>query len=177
MRERGVPSMSSSRSSGARAERLPEGTATHRSQLFGTGLGGGGASTAERGGSSMQQALEEDNDRLTDELQAKVTALRFASQSIHDEVSEHNRMLSGMVRRRPAPLFPLASFSARCFTPPLARTPCLQTTDFDRTGNLLSGSLQRLDGLLRQGRQGYMCYMIFFAVVVFLMLWLVMKKR
>lgn len=115
--------MSTSRSSGARAERLPEGTATHRSQLFGTGLGGGGASTAERGGSSMQQALEEDNDRLTDELQAKVTALRFASQSIHDEVSEHNRMLSGMVRRHAAPLSPIASFPARCFTPPLARTP------------------------------------------------------
>ena len=100
MRERGaVNNMSTSRS-GARAERLPESNATHRSLLFGTGLGGGGgAGAAERGGSSMQQALEEDNDRLTDELQAKVTALRFASQSIHDEVSEHNRMLSGMVRR------------------------------------------------------------------------------
>ena len=100
MRERvAVNNMSTSRS-GARAERLPESNATHRSLLFGTGLGGGGggAGAAERGGSSMQQALEEDNDRLTDELQAKVTALRFASQSIHDEVSEHNRMLSGMVR-------------------------------------------------------------------------------
>jgi hypothetical protein len=108
MRERGQANMSTSRSSGARAERLPEhSTANLRSQLFGTGLGssggGGGASAAERGGSSMQQALEEDNDRLTDELQAKVTALRFASQSIHDEVSEHNRMLSGMVRERLSP--------------------------------------------------------------------------
>ena len=116
MRERAAAAaaMSSSRA-GARAERLPE--ATLRSQLFGSSLGGPPSSSSSRDGpssSSMQQALEEDNNRLTDDLQAKVTALRFATQSIHDEVSEHNRMLSGMARfprprprprpRRPAPL-------------------------------------------------------------------------
>ena len=81
----------------------------------------------------MQAALEEDNDRLTDELQAKVTALRFASQSIHDEVSEHNRMLSGMVRARagarvarpparPPPPFTRARRFPPAFLPPLPFT-------------------------------------------------------
>ena len=134
MRERGggAPPMSSSRG-GARAERLPEGAASLRSQLFGASLAGGPSAPLQHAGASgMQQALEEDNNRLTDDLQAKVTALRFASQSIHDEVSEHNRMLGGM------------------------------SGDFDRTGSLLSGTLLRLDGLLRQGRQGHMCYLVGF---------------
>ena len=106
MRERSTAPMS--RASGARAERLPEGAASLRAQLFGASLGGGGggggASHAGATSSSMQQALEEDNNRLTDDLQAKVTALRFATQGIHDEVSEHNRMLSGMVRAAESPL-------------------------------------------------------------------------
>jgi len=46
----------------------------------------------------MQQALEEDNNSLTDDLQQKVSALRYASQTIHDEVAEQNKLLSGMVR-------------------------------------------------------------------------------
>ena len=134
----------------------------------------------------MQAALEEDNDRLTDELQAKVTALRFASQSIHDEVSEHNRMLSGMVRARAGARVarPPARRRLPLRAPAASRPPSSppfplrsQSTDFDRTGSLLSGTLQRLDGLLRQGRQGHMCYMIAFALTVFLLLWFVMSKR
>lgn len=46
------------------------------------------------------QALEEDNDRHTADLILKVAAVKQAALSIHDEVSEHNRLLSNMVRRR-----------------------------------------------------------------------------
>ena len=81
---------------GARAEHLPE--VSHRSSLFGNSLGSRVDGVGSSASSSMQQALEEDNNRLTDELSQKVSALRFASQSIHDEVSEQNRLLSGMVR-------------------------------------------------------------------------------
>ena len=83
---------------GARAEHLPE--ATHRSSLFGSSLGGRGGVESGAGtvSSSMQQALEEDNNSLTDDLQQKVSALRYASQTIHDEVAEQNKLLSGMVR-------------------------------------------------------------------------------
>ena len=38
-------------------------------------------------------------------------------------------------------------------------------------------ALQRMDGLLRQGRQGHMCYIIGFSVAVFLLLYWVMSKR
>ena len=62
-------------------------------------------------------ALEEDNERLTGELEQKVAALNAATRSIHDELREHNRMLDGMVSRfagaslgddvaHPSPLFP-----------------------------------------------------------------------
>ena len=87
---------------GASAEHHPDaGLASHRASLFGGSFGAGaGISAGARGAaSSMQQALEEDNNRLTDDLSQKVSALRYASQTIHDEVSEQNRMLSGMVRR------------------------------------------------------------------------------
>ena len=47
---------------------------------------------------AMRSALEEDNDRMVSDLERKVAALKGATQSIHDEVSEQNRMLGGMVR-------------------------------------------------------------------------------
>jgi len=101
MRERATMSGASSRpAAGARAERLPEAPASHRAALFGAAprAGAGAGSGGGGGGSAMAAALEEDNDRLTADLEAKVAALKFATQAIHDEVSEHNRMLSGMVR-------------------------------------------------------------------------------
>lgn len=96
MRERGAMSGAVR----ASAPRMPEGgAASLRSSLFGSSLGAAGAAQRGAGGSSaMAAALEEDNDRLTADLEAKVSALKFATQAIHDEVSEHNRMLSGMVR-------------------------------------------------------------------------------
>ena len=87
---------------GASAELHPDSGGSHRASLFGSSFGVGASAQARQGGasaaSSMQQALEEDNNRLTDDLSQKVAALRYASQSIHDEVSEQNRLLSGMVR-------------------------------------------------------------------------------
>ncbi len=119
---------------GASAELHPDSvsSATHRSSLFGgsfgAGLGGAASSTSSRLGSassSMQQALEEDNNRLTDDLSQKVSALRFASQTIHDEVSEQNRLLSGMVRAcRRCTLFVCALAAAGPHTcPTLLPTP------------------------------------------------------
>jgi len=112
--------MASSRA-GASAELHPDNS--HRASLFGSSFGlGGGSSTQSRSASSaassMQQALEEDNNRLTDDLSQKVSALRYASQSIHDEVSEQNRLLSGMVRAQPTLM--LAHF---CACAPLAEPP------------------------------------------------------
>ena len=125
---------------GARAERLPGGSAA--AQLQQRGFGGGG------GGGGAASALEEENDRLTLELGRKVEALRHATQSIHDEVGEHNRMLSGM------------------------------GADFERAGGLMGGALARLDGLLRGGgTQGHLCQLaLFMAGVCVLLWWLVLKR-
>lgn len=38
-------------------------------------------------------------------------------------------------------------------------------------------ALTRLDGLLRQGRQGHMCYIVLFSLVIFLALYWIMSKR
>ena len=142
---RRAPAMASR--AGASAELHPDSAPSHRASLFGGAFGhGSGSASQSRGGSassSMQQALEEDNNRLTDDLSQKVSALRYASQSIHDEVSEQNRLLGGM------------------------------GLDFDKTGGLMGGALQRLDGLLKAGRQGHMCYLIGFVLTVFLLLWCV----
>jgi hypothetical protein len=54
----------------------------------------------------------------------------------------------------------------------------LQGADFDRTSGLMSGALRGIDGLLRGGaRQGHMCYLICFALCIFLLLWWMIGKR
>lgn len=82
------------------------------------------------------------------ELEQKVSMLKHATQGIHDEVQTDNRMLSGMA------------------------------TDFDRTGGLMSGAMQRLDGLVRYGGgSGHMCKLIMFVVALFLVLWFLSGRR
>lgn len=54
----------------------------------------------------------------------------------------------------------------------------LQGIDFDRAGNLMTGALGRLDGLVRgRGTQGHMCNVILFAVALFLLTWWLLVKR
>jgi hypothetical protein len=100
MRERASMSSRPTSSAGARAERLPD-VPSQRASLFGSSLGAAPTlrAGAGGGGSAMAAALEEDNDRLTADLEAKVSAVKHAAQAIHDEVSDHNRLLGGMVRR------------------------------------------------------------------------------
>jgi hypothetical protein len=120
---------------GARAERLPDSAQR-------------GASASQRGSSAIQSTLEEDNNALTAELERKVNALKHASIAIHDEVSDHNRMLNGM------------------------------SADFDRTAGLMGTALARVEGLLRgAGGQGHMCYIVGFTLGIFLLLWWLMGKR
>lgn len=104
--------------------------------------------TGTGGQAGMRDALESDNDRMILELEQKVSMLKHATQGIHDEVQTDNRMLSGMA------------------------------TDFDRTGGLMSGAMQRLDGLVRYGGgSGHMCKLIMFVVALFLVLWFLSGRR
>jgi len=54
----------------------------------------------------------------------------------------------------------------------------LQSDDFDRTGGLMGGTLQRLDGLVKAaGGSPHMCRLIFFVVLAFLLLYFLLGKR
>ena len=142
----------------------------------------------------MRSALEEDNDRMVADLERKVAALKGATQSIHDEVSDQNRMLGGMVRagvgaRRtrhvPAP----HGWMARAGRPlPPADRPRMlaspshpipvQADDFDRTGGLMGGTIARLDGLVKYaGGSGHMCRLIVFVVAAFVALYWLVGRR
>ncbi len=103
-------------------ERLPENVPSQRSSLFGRS-GSSSSAYANRDEATTKHALEEDNDRLVADLENKVSALKMATQGIHDEVNEHNRMLSGMVR--PSACLPLRP--SRSALPPIPRRlcPCL----------------------------------------------------
>lgn len=53
-----------------------------------------------------------------------------------------------------------------------------QGIDFDKAGGLMSGTLSRLDGLVRgRGTQGHMCHVIMFAVGLFLLTWWLFTRR
>lgn len=57
---------------------------------------------------------------------------------------------------------------------PLRRT---QGTDFDRTGSLMTGTLARLDGLVRNaGGSSHMCRLVLFVVALFLALWFLVGR-
>ena len=58
-----------------------------------------------------------------------------------------------------------------------AHTLLLQGDDFDRTGGVMSGTLRKLEGLVRTGGAGSpFCKLVLGVVVVFLILWFVSRQ-
>lgn len=115
-----------------------------RAALFG---GATAARLPAAASSAAQDALESDNDRLIAELEQKTSALRHATQSIHDEVQADNAILNGM------------------------------GADFERTGGLMAGTLSRLDGLVRSaGGSPHMCRLVLFIVALFLGLYFLLGR-
>ncbi len=103
-------------SSRGTAERLPPDVPKQRAALFGRSAF---AATTQRDENGAKDALEEDNDRLVADLERKVAALKNATQSIHDEVSDQNRLLSGMVSAASARSGTAFCAPVRHLTPPL----------------------------------------------------------
>lgn len=117
-----------------------------RAGLFGRSAGYAPAASTEDG--SAKNVLETDNDRLVADLERKVGALKAATQGIHDEVSDQNRLLGGM------------------------------GVDFESAGTMMTTTLRRVEGLLRGGGgQVHICYLVMFTVAVFLLLWWLVGKR
>ena len=52
-----------------------------------------------------------------------------------------------------------------------------QDTEFDGSGSLLSASMKRVKGLAQAGHNRWMCYMIIFILVVFFLVYYIIKWR
>lgn len=91
--------------------------------------------------------LEDENQRLADELQEKVGALKSLTIDIGHEVRYQDKLLRGI------------------------------DDDMDRTGGFLSNTMNRVIRLGRNGHQKYMLYIFLFALFVFLLLYFVIKLR
>jgi hypothetical protein len=102
----------------------------------------------------------------------QVAILKSATTAIHDEVQDQNRMLGGMVRSQ-APSLAVEHRDGiqLCFYRCLP-SPALQGDTFDRAGGLMSGTLKRLDGLIKYaGGSSHMCSLIGFIVFTFVLVW------
>ncbi|XP_046860500.1 BET1 homolog [Xenia sp. Carnegie-2017] len=89
------------------------------------------------GAPQARHMLEEENDRMVDDLSNKVQALKSLTIDIGNEVRAQNQMLRGM------------------------------DDDFDKTGSFLSATMGRLTALTNKGHQWIMCYLLLFCVFVF----------
>lgn len=100
-----------------------------------------------RPSTSSNDLVEEENQRLTDELQGKIGALKSLTIDIGNEVRYQDKLLRGF------------------------------DDDMDRTGGFLSNTMNRVVRLGRGGHHKHMLYMFLFALGVFLLLYLVLKFR
>lgn len=97
--------------------------------------------------SGSNDLIEDENQRMAEELQGKVGALRSLTIDIGNEVRYQDKLLRGI------------------------------DDDMDRTGGFLSNTMNRVVRLGRNGHQKYMLYMFLFALFVFVLLYFVIKLR
>lgn len=102
------------------------------------------ANGSHQGTSEM---LETENDRLSDELKDKVSALKFLSIDIGQEVRDQNKFLNDM------------------------------DNDFDSSGNILRSTMNRVVALGKAGHNRFIIYLLLFALFVFFICWLILKSR
>ncbi|KTG05893.1 hypothetical protein cypCar_00002571 [Cyprinus carpio] len=96
---------------------------------------------------SGHSLYEEENEHLQEGLRAKVNALKHISVDIGNEIKYQNKMLGEM------------------------------DSDFDSTGGLLGATIGRLKLISRGSQTKVYCYMLLFALFVFIVLYWVIKLR
>lgn len=105
----------------------------------------------ERGGLSASEMnaniMEQQNNDKIDQLSDQVALLKGLTIDIGNEVREQNSLLDQM------------------------------GDGFSNTGELLAGSLKKIGTMLESGGAKHMCYMVIFIVVVFVLLYMLMKSR
>jgi len=96
---------------------------------------------------STHNVMEDESERMTEELKDKIHALKSLSIDIGTEVKYQDKMLRGM------------------------------DDDFERTSGSLSGSVARVLRLAKAGHNYYILYLFLFSIVVFFVLWIVLKFK
>ncbi|XP_028012778.1 BET1 homolog isoform X1 [Eptesicus fuscus] len=96
---------------------------------------------------SGYSACEEENDRLTESLRHKVTAIKSLSIEIGHEVKTQNKLLAEM------------------------------DSQFDSTTGFLGRTMEKLKILSRGSQTKLMCYMMLFSLFVFFVIYWIIKLR
>lgn len=94
---------------------------------------------------SNQDVLEDENERMTEQLKDKIHALKTLSIDIGNEVQYQDKMLKGM------------------------------DEDFERTSGSLTSSVARVLRLSKGSHNYYIIYLFLFSIVVFVVLWITLK--
>lgn len=94
-----------------------------------------------------QDALEEENERVAEELKHKIGALKSLTIDIGNEVRYQDKLLRGI------------------------------DDDMDRTGGFLGNTMARVIRLGKHSGGRHMCYMLLFILFVFLILYVVIKIK
>ena len=121
----------------------------NRTALFGNNYANNSNSqySGQQSAEYTRDILTEQNDAMQDELLLKAQQLRNVVTVIGDEVSEHNRILSGM------------------------------QDNMNKTDSLLGTTLGKLTEMGKNGGSKHMCYMVlFFFFMIFLLYWSAFRK-
>jgi len=89
--------------------------------------------------------LEQENDRLVENLRAKATALKSLTIDIGNEVRQQNKQLDEM------------------------------DAGFDSGAGLLGSTMRRLGLISKSGGHRFTCYLALFAFAVFIVIWYMVK--
>lgn len=92
-------------------------------------------------------AVEAENERMTEELSHKIGALKSLSIDIGHEVRSQERLLRGI------------------------------DDDMDRTGGFLGNTMNRVIRMSKAGHNYYIFYLFLFSIFVFFLLYIVLKFR
>jgi len=108
---------------------------------------GGNADRQQAYAEQTRSVFEEENNRKTAELSEQVQRLKDVAVSINGEVTAQNDFLSSM------------------------------EGTFGRTGQLMSGTLKKLQVMINTGGSKHMCYLIVFVVGIFFLLYFLLLGR
>jgi len=89
--------------------------------------------------------MEADNNSELDDIHRKMLNLKGLAQDIHRHVEEDNRLLSGLGE------------------------------SMDKVKNVLGRTMDQLNRLMSSGGSEHMCALVGFVILVFFLLWLIIK--